>query len=92
MEEVGGAKKQKIMNEFVCHEARFKFWNGKKTYTVERCPNIPTWYIFDEDDRSNCLAKFEVAKNEKTACTLEMASYYLDKYFESIKSDFFVSI
>ncbi len=78
------------MNEFVCHEVRFKFWNGKKTYTVERCPSIRTWYIFDEDDRSNCLAKYDVAKNEKPVVTLEMATYYLQKYFDYINSEFYV--
>lgn len=77
------------MNEFVCTEVRFKFWNGKKTYSAEYCPGLRTWYVFDEETTTNCLAKYELVKKTEIIC-YQNAATYLEKYFKSINSEAFV--
>lgn len=75
------------VNEFVCSKVRFKFWNGKKIYTVEYAPGLRMWFVFDEETESDCLAKFELKKREKVVCNYDKARYYLNTYFDSIKSE-----
>ena len=79
------------MNEFVCTEVRFKFWNGKKIYTVEYAPGIRIWFVFDEETQSDCLASYKLGKNEKAICDYFKAAEYLGQYFDSIHSPFFAT-
>lgn len=79
------------IEQFVCPEIRFKFWNGKKTYTVEICPRLRVWYVFDEETHDNCLFKYEMGKKEKTSFDLEYARRVLNSYFDSIESPFYAT-
>jgi hypothetical protein len=75
-------------DEFFCTEVRFKFWNGKKIYTVQYSPGIRWWIIFDEETRENSLAHYELGKKEPAIVSHAVARLYLDKYFQSINSNF----
>lgn len=67
-----------IIDEFVCTEVRFTFFNGRKHYTVEYTPALRMWFVFDEDTRQDCLAKYELGKKETV--NLSKAWNYLDMY------------
>lgn len=76
-------------DQFVCTQVRFKFWNGKKIYTVQYSPGIRMWFVFDEETSENCLWKYELNKREAAICNHAEASEKLDLYFESIGSEFY---
>lgn len=41
--------------EYQCISARFNFWNGKTEYTVEYNYGLQEWFIFNNNDCSNCI-------------------------------------
>lgn len=41
--------------EHVCTKARFAFWDGKTLYTVMYHFGISVWYVFNNDEESNCI-------------------------------------
>lgn len=43
-----------------CVSARFEFWDGKKQYTVEYTYGLKMWFIFNNDERTNCIHKTKV--------------------------------
>lgn len=79
-------------DQFVCPEVRFKFWNGRKTYTVEYMPSTRTWYIFDEHTQSDRLAMFEIPKKSKALCDIQTACDYLNKYFDEKSGTCYASV
>lgn len=48
--------------EYVCVEARFLFYNGKKRYTVEYSYGLAKWFIFNEEETSGAIYKKEDKK------------------------------
>lgn len=46
--------------QYYCVSARFHFFNGKQSYTVEFMYGLSTWYIFKEDSRENALWKKKI--------------------------------
>jgi hypothetical protein len=76
-------------DQFICTQVRFKFWNGNKAYTVEYTPGLRMWFVFDEETRTDCLWKYELPKKAKPICTHSAARQWLDRYFESINSQYY---
>jgi hypothetical protein len=54
---------------YQCTEARFRFFNGNKSYTVEYCFGLSTWYVFEENKNTDALYKKEINPEKAKAQT-----------------------
>lgn len=69
--------------EYVCTQARFRFWDGKIVYTVEYAYGIHTWYIFKDDEtRDAVFSKKQDPKKSKTP-TRGLAEEILMEYLDN---------
>lgn len=69
---------------YQCVSARFYFFNGNKGYTVEYAYGITSWYIFEEDKRTDALwwKKINPAKSKtpNRGIAEDILNEYLDLY------------
>jgi len=72
--------------EFAIVDIRFYLFNGKKGYTVEYCPSLRKWYVFNDKESGGCLFQHELKKPPKsTDITINAAYVILEHYLETIK-------
>lgn len=52
--------------EYVCVEARFRFFNGQKWLTVEYSYSLASWFVFEGDSTTGALwnKKIKTAKSK----------------------------
>lgn len=70
------------MTTFPCVSARFQFWNGKQQYTVEYTYGISTWFVFNNDETTNCLYKKEDKKIPTNKVNIYSAAKILCDFFD----------
>lgn len=73
-------------DEYVCVEARFLFFNGKKEYTVEFSYGLNSWFVFNDHETSGCIYQKNIITKVRKTPARDSAADILEEYFESIKN------
>lgn len=69
---------------YECVDARFLFFNGKDSYTVEYAFGLCTWYVFKEDVRSGALWQKKIIPAKSLSPTRMSAESILQEYFDTL--------
>lgn len=70
--------------EYVCTDARFKFFNGKKIYTVHFAYGVSTWYVFEDEKDSDALWWKKIKPSEHRSPNHSNAEDILEEYLETV--------
>lgn len=70
--------------EYTCITARFTFFNGDKTFTVEFHYGVMTWYVFNDYQDTNALFFKRVNPSKTKTPTRDRAMDILFEYLDSI--------
>lgn len=62
--------------------SRFMFWNGKEQYTVEFSHGLSMWFVFNNEEQSNCVYKKDKEKRSDKSINIISAREILDKFLE----------
>lgn len=68
---------------FVCNNARFRFFNGKDIYTVEYTYSLSKWFIFKNEEHSDCVYQKENKASTFKKIDCWSAENVLNEYLES---------
>lgn len=71
--------------EYVCVDARFFIWNGKRGYTVEFCYGISTWFVFENRNDVGAVFNKKIVPGRSKTPTRDLAEDILQEYFDSLK-------
>lgn len=66
--------------EYQCVSARFMFFNGRITYTVEYTYGLATWFVFADDQRSDALYKYKIKPKHSKTPNRSEAEFILEFY------------
>lgn len=72
-----------MMTTFPCVSARFKFWNGKHEYTVEYNYGISMWFVFNNEETTDCVYKKEDKKIPFNKINMYSAANILVDFIDS---------
>lgn len=70
--------------EYVCTDAKFLFWDGKKQYTVQYCYGISRWYVFNNTEDTGAIHSKEDKKIKYSLINHLNAENILNEYLQSI--------
>jgi hypothetical protein len=73
-----------IIMDFVCVNARFKFWDGKLTYTVEYAYGINSWFVFEGQKESDCMFSKKINPAKSKSPNRSEAEDILIEYLDSL--------
>lgn len=71
------------MNNYVCVNSRFLFFDGKKRYTVEYMYGLATWYVFDGRKETDALFFKKINPKRSKTPTRDLAEEILYEYLET---------
>lgn len=66
--------------EYQCVSARFMFFNGRITYTVEYTYGLATWFVFADDEHSDNLYSYKVDPKKQKSPDRAEARNILELY------------
>lgn len=69
--------------DYSCVSARFEFFNGKKTYTVEYTYGIATWFVFEDTKDRDALYSKKINPAKSKSPRRSEAESILEEYFET---------
>ena len=73
---------------YVNVDARFKFFNGIKRYTVEYCVGLRKWFVFDGEKSTDALFQKEDKKIKPKNVNPESATAVFWEYLDTIGEDY----
>lgn len=77
----GGIRRQKkLIMEYKCVYARFKFFNGDKVYTVQYNYGIHTWYVLQDEETTAALWSKQIDPNYQKSPNRAEAEIILEEY------------
>lgn len=69
---------------YSCVSARFEFFNGKKTYTVEYAYGLSTWYVFEDHKDTDALWCKKINPLKCKSPNRSEAEAILEQYLETL--------
>lgn len=78
--------KNESMN-YVTVSARFLFFNGKESYTIEYCYGLSKWFVFKETEATGAVYQKEDKKVKLKDVNCWSAEEILKEYIDSINQN-----
>lgn len=69
---------------YECVDARFLFFNGKDSYTVEYAYGLCTWYVFKDEMRTDALWSKKIKPPNHKSPNRISAEDILQDYFDTL--------
>ena len=69
--------------KFECVSARFHFFNGQKTYTVEYAYALKRWYVFEDKKETDAVYSKQINPASHKSPNRTEAEIILDEYLEA---------
>lgn len=70
--------------EYVCVNARFKFFNGQKNYTVQYSYGIQMWFVFDDEKTTDALWWKKINPAKSKTPNRDRAQDIFEEYLETV--------